>query len=192
METLNEKLWDVAHEYARLFGEIIGYEPEHWVGDCPDLCCFGDCYFFTLEEMREVVDGIDKYAKRYGSKEAVGEEVRMWTDWWLDAWSDNKELYTERVEARVTQQLRPNLNLRAWLDGCPREEIRPWSGLDADLMALNNQEKALEQLIAEYRGERSLDNVLGNVRAKIRPLEEEKKRRDHEEFERLTKKFGTI
>ena len=151
--TLNEQLWAVANEYARQFGEIIQMEPEHWVGDCPDMCCFGDCYFFTLEEIRQVVDDIDKYKKRYRSAEAVGEEIRDWVDWWLDDCDAERMC---RVEHRVTRQLRPNINLKSWLDGCPREDRQPWSGPDAELMQLENDELVLERLIATYRENRSL------------------------------------
>lgn len=172
-------MWAVAKEYARQFGEIIGMEPEHWVGDCPDLCCFGDYYFFSLEEMREVVDGIGKYVKKYGSKDAVGEEIREWVDWWLEGISETRdELMLERTAARVTHQLRVNINLKSWLDGCPREDIKPFDGPDARLMRLKNAEDVVVWLIDEYREARTLGNVLENIRSQIKPLQKQKEERD--------------
>ena len=179
MSKLKDNLWAAAREYARLFGEIIEAEPEHWVGDEPGLCCFGDCYFFTLEEIRTVVDNLPKYVKRYGSKEAVGQEVRDWVEWWLEGVLPCQDM--ERVTARVTQQLRPNLNLQAWLDGCPRDERDAWSGPDADFLRLLNDRDTLQRLVAEYRGNRSLDNVLTSVLTKLEIERKKKEQRDAEE-----------
>ena len=184
MKTLNERLWAVAKEYARQFGEIIQMEPEHWVGDCPDMCCFGDCYFFTLEEIRQVVDDIDKYTKRYGSTEAVGEEIRDWVEWWLDGCDPDRMC---RVEQRVTREIHPNINLKSWLDGCPREDRKPWNGPDAELMKLENDEQTLERLVAEYRDNRTLGNVLQNIKTRIEPLREAKAKREFSEWQQFMK-----
>lgn len=192
---LNEQLWAVAREYARLFGEIIGAEPEHWVGDTPDMCCFGDCYFFTLEEMRGVVDKIDEHTERYGTKEAVGDEVRDWVDWWLDDIPDGEASGTtvmEHVEARVTRQLRPNITLEAWLGGCPREERTPWSGPDAEYMRLKQTHQLLIGLIKDYGPDNTLENVFVDVDQDLERETAAKRKRDKEEFERLTVKFGEV
>lgn len=192
METLKEQLWAVAKEYARQFGEIIGMEPEHCVGDCPsDMWCFGDTMFFSLEEMQMVVDNIDKYAKRYGNKATVGYEIHDWVNWWLDSIltgeTDGTAARMELVEARVTRQLRVNISLKAWLDGCPREEREPWSGPDGELMWLKDAAAHLATLIADYGDNRSLGNVLVNLNARIEPLEKAKAKRDREEWEKMMK-----
>ena len=185
MESLNEQLWAVAKEYARLFGEIIQMEPEHWVGDCPDMCCFGDCYFFTLEEIRQVVDDITKYTKRYGSAEAVGQEIRDWVDWWLESPSENRgELWQlERVMPRVTGQLRVNINLKSWLDGCPREDRQPWSGPDADYLRLMNDSDTVERLIKEYGGCQELNDVMEGITFELDKATKAKAKRDIEQWE---------
>lgn len=173
----------VATEYARQFGKILGTDPEHWVGDDPEICCFGDCWFFTLDEMRVVVDGIDKYVTRYGSREAVGQEIRDWEEWWLEDVHIGDVM--ETVMPRATKQLRPNISLQAWLDGCPRDERKVWTGPDADLMRLENDVATLERLIVEFRANRTLENVLANLRAKLDMAKEEKARRDFEEWEKM-------
>lgn len=183
MKKLNEQLWAVAKEYARLFGEIISMEPEFWVSDEPWLCCFGDCYFFTLDEMVQVVDNIGKYVKRYGSKEAVGQEVRDWVDWWLE--SDIKACDYERMQARVTHQLRVNIKLSAWLDGCPREDSKPFDGPDAHYIQLQNDHETLERLISQYRENRTLGNVLENVSTMLDRAAKEKAERDFQYWSEL-------
>lgn len=174
----------VAKEYARIFGDIIESELEFFVGDDPtDMACFGDCLFFSLSEMRDVVDNIDAYQARYGSKDAVGQEIRDWV-YWL---TDSSNAIIERIEPRVTHQLKPNISLKAWLDGCPRQERKPFSGPDAEYMRLQNDTDTLTRLIAEYRGTRSLDNVLKNVQAQLDIEAERKAKRDHDEWKKIMK-----
>ena len=93
----------------------------------------------------------------------------------------------ERVTARVTQQLRPNLNLQAWLDGAPRDDRDAWSGPDADFLRLLNDRDTLQRLVAEYRGNRSLDNVLTSVLTKLEIERKKKEQRDAEERQKLLK-----
>ena len=184
MKTLNEQLWAVAKEYARQFGEIIQMEPEHWVGDCPDMCCFGDCYFFTLEEIRQVVDDIDKYRTRYGSTEAVGEEIRDWVDWWLDGCAPDRMC---RVEQRVTREIHPNINLKSWLDGCLREDREPWSGPDADYLRLQNDHETIERLLKDYGPDNTLANIFIDLDQDLQKATEAKARRDFEQWQELMK-----
>lgn len=187
MSELSESFWSIAREYARQFGEIIGHGSEFWVADAPSVCCFGDMYF-TLEEMRATVDNLPKYVERYGSIEAVGQEVRDWVNWWLDGVLPCQDM--ERTLARVTFQLRPNINLDAWLDGCPRIDREPWSGPDADFLRLCNDRDTLSRLIDEYRGARSLDNVLTSVVTKLETERKKKELRDAEERARILKDWA--
>ena len=183
---LSLDLLGVAKEYARIFGDIIESELEFFVGDDPaDMACFGDSFFFSLSEMRDVVDNIDAYKARYGSKEAVGQEIRDWVYWWTDGDSGNALM--ERIEPRVTYHLWPNISLKAWLIGCPRQERKPFSGPDAEYMRLQNDANTLKRLIAEYRGSRSLDNVLKNVQAQLDIETERKAKRDFAEWEEIMK-----
>ena len=183
---LSLDLLGVAKEYARLFGQIIESELEFFVGDDPtDTACFSDYFFFSLSEMRDVVDNIDAYKARYGSREAVGQEIRDWVSWWVDA--DCGNALMERIEPRVTHHLRPNISLKAWLDGCPRQECKPFSGPDAEYIRLQNDADTLKRLIAEYRSNRSLDNVLNNVQAKLDIEAERKAKRDFAEWEKIMK-----
>lgn len=187
MTNLNKRMWAVAKEYAWHFGEVIGMEPEYWVGDCPDICCFGDTMFFSLEEMRTVIDRLPEYVRRYGSREAVGQEINDWVNWWLEGIHDDISL--ECILPRVTYQLRPNITLQAWLDGCPRDDRRPWSGPDADFLRLQNDHDTLLRLIREYGPDRELKVVLGDVDIELKKETEAKRERDEKERRHLLKKF---
>lgn len=188
MTNLNKRMWAVAKEYAWLFGEVIGMEPEHWVGDCPDICCFGDTMFFSLDEMRKVIDRLPEYVRRYGSREAVGEEIQAWVNWWLDG-INHEDIMLERILPHVTHQLRPNITLQAWLDGCPRDDRRPWSGPDADFLRLQNDHDTLLRLIREYGPDRELKVVLSDVEERLDRETVAKRKRDEEERQILLKKF---
>ena len=156
MKNLKETLWRAANGYAWEFGKVIGMRFDFWVGNEPELGCFGDDMFFTLYEMQQVVDNLPKYVKCYGSKEAVGDEIREWTDWWLDGASDKM---LERILPRVTHHLRPNISLKAWLDGCPREERDAWSGPDAELM----KRQMLRDLLEDYCAKDPIDTTIGHI-----------------------------
>lgn len=181
MDKLQERLMSIAKEIARQFGEILGIEPEFWVADSPALCCFGDTLFFTLEEMRVVLEKLPKYVKRYGSKEAVGEEINAWTEWWLESCPSALEY----ARARVTHQLRPNINLESWLDGCPREVSSAWQGPDADVMRLRNYKDCLSDLKEEFGEEQEIGHVLRDVILELERKEKEKKDRDSKEWQKV-------
>lgn len=183
MNKLNEQMWSVAKEYARLFGEVIGMEPEFWVGDCPDMCCFGDTMFFSLAEMRKVIDNLPRYIRRYGSRKAVGQEIEEWVNWWIDGLYD--DITMERILPRVTQQLRVNINLGSWLDGCPREGYKPFSGPDADFLRLLSDKDTLSRLIREYGPDRELKVVLADVKTLLKREAAEKKKRDAQDMQKF-------
>lgn len=177
---INELIWQAAREYARQFGEVLGVGPEFWIADQPWMCSFGDCYFFTLEEMAGVVDNMDKHIERWGSREAVGDQIREWVDWWLE--SDLKACDHERLEERVTHQLRVNINLGSWLAGCPREGREPFEGPDATYYRHLNERDTLRRLIEEYRENRTLGNVLASIETMLDIEAQAKATRDFEAF----------
>ena len=103
--------------YTSRFSEIIGVDFDYWVGDMReedkqadrpsqtvDVAQFGD-YFFNLADIRTVVDNYKYWRERYGTREAVGQEVRYWNDYAVERLSNKKS----------------HINLFNWLNGCPRD-----------------------------------------------------------------------
>lgn len=103
--------------YVYSFSEIIGVDFDYWVGDMReedkqadrpsqivDVAQFGD-YFFNLADMRTVVDNYKYWRERYGTREAVGQEVLYWNDYAVERLSNKKN----------------HINLFNWLNGCPRD-----------------------------------------------------------------------
>ena len=103
--------------YVKRFSYIIGIDFEFWVGDMREedraadrpsdsvnVAQFGD-YFFDLEDIRTVVDNYRYWLQRYGTREAVGQEVRDWQYYTVDRLGKGKEY----------------INLFHWLSGVPRD-----------------------------------------------------------------------
>ena len=103
--------------YVKRFSYIIGIDFEFWVGDMReedraadrpsdsvDVAQFGD-YFFNLSDIRTVVDNYRYWLQRYGTREAVGQEVRDWQYYTVDRLGKGKEY----------------INLFHWWSGVPRD-----------------------------------------------------------------------
>ena len=103
--------------YTARFSHIIGVDFDYWVGDMReedkqadrpsqsvDVAQFGD-YFFNLVDIRTVVDNYKYWLKRYGTREAVAQEVRDWHDYVVERMG-NKKSY---------------INLFHWLLGVPSD-----------------------------------------------------------------------
>ena len=103
--------------YTDRFSHIIGVDFEFWVGDMReedraadrpslpvDVAQFGD-YFFNLSDIRTVVDNYKYWLQRYGTREAVGQEVCDWQDYVVERMSKKKDY----------------INLFNWLNGAPRD-----------------------------------------------------------------------
>ena len=103
--------------YTARFSHIIGVDFDYWVGDMReedkqadrpsqsvDVAQFGE-YFFNLVDIRTVVDNYRYWFERYGSREAVGQEVRDWHDYAVE--------HLGKGEGYI--------NLFHWLNGAPRD-----------------------------------------------------------------------
>ena len=103
--------------YIARFSHIIGVDFDYWVGDMReedkaadrpsqsvDVAQFGE-YFFNLVDIRTVVDNYKYWLQRYGTREAVGQEVRDWQYYTVDRLGKGKEY----------------INLFHWLSGVPRD-----------------------------------------------------------------------
>lgn len=109
-KSLRERLGEVVMEYTRQVANLMDRDMRYvyWVGvnssgtyGTFSICDLGDTLFLKLEEMQEIIDNLDKWVARYESREAVAEEIILWTDWSVN----DKNM---------------KMNLRSWLLGAPR------------------------------------------------------------------------
>ena len=111
--TMNNGIID---SYASIFAQIIGVGLDHWVGDSReedqqagrpsypvDAAIFGD-YVFTYLNIRTVVDNYRYWLERYGTREAVRQEVIGWHEYVVKQINESKLFMT----------------LFNWLNGEPR------------------------------------------------------------------------
>ena len=163
MKKLKDEMWMVAKEYARLTGEVIEGQPDFWVAEdiAVDSCCFGDCWFLNLEEMQVIVDHLDRWVEKYGSKEKVGEAVVEWLDWGLED-ANNRSVHGGKMYARI--------NLWSWLKGLRPDEPCVKEAMERE--QLDEGIDVLKRLIEEYREERSLGNVLKNLEGRRKEMGE--------------------
>ena len=115
--TLKDRLWAVANEYAEQVADLLGLSVEYWVAEDVSVscCCLGDVEFLDLEEMQIIIDHLDRWVEKYGSKEKVGETVLEWLQWCLENAYD-----AERDRWRN----HPRINLWSWLNGLRPEDIK--------------------------------------------------------------------
>lgn len=188
MPTLKESLWAVAKEYARLTADVLGVSQSevYFVGSgnrdegTVDVCAFGDTLFLTLDELQTIIDDLPRWTARYGSREAVGQEVRDWNDWVLEHMPDP----TEAAHQRAMHMLRPAINLRSWLAGLhDQPQERP--SAQADYIRLSNWHDTLQRLVREYGENRSLWNVLKQIDSRLEAVAKQKQAEDRAEWQRI-------
>lgn len=186
MEKLNEKLWIIVKEYTMQTAKLLECSEWHWIGTDDDglhpisICDFDGAFFLSLEDMQIIIDRMPEWLKKYGSKEAVAQEIVDWFDWWLSD-PDNLESshpLIEIYESRLHRALRthPDINLEHWLMGCPRVPHKP--SLDDKIRLLECQCAMVSELSEKYRSSRTLWNVFDNLSAELKELRAKKKKID--------------
>lgn len=133
--TMNTGIID---SYASIFAQIIGVDFDHWVGDSRekdqqagrpsypvDAAIFGD-YVFTYLNIRTVVDNYRYWLERYGTREAVRQEVIGWHEYVVKQINESKLFLT----------------LFNWLNGEPRNVYDISVVADSERPADENEEDA--------------------------------------------------
>ena len=109
---------------VRHFSEVMKMDFDFYVGDTYeedsnahrpslpiDTACFGD-YYFDIFDIQTVVENLNYWYERYGSIEAIRQEVIDWYDYVFDPETKDK------------------VSLFHWLSGCPRPEEGGKDGSD--------------------------------------------------------------
>ena len=133
--TMNNCIID---SYASIFARIIGIGFDHWLGDSReedqqagrpsypvDAAIFGD-YVFSYLNIRTVVDNYIYWLERYGTREAVRQEVIGWHEY-VDKQINESKLF---------------MTLFNWLNGEPRNVYDNRVVADSERPADENGEDA--------------------------------------------------
>lgn len=127
---LTQQKRSVMNEYAMQVAALMGRPKQfEWIADIQensdlDVLEVGEGWmFFGWTELQVIIDKLDVWIEKYGSREAVAERIEAWTDWWL---GDNSNIKKEQDivdiwESRRQHYLRtiPRVNLKEWLMGAP-------------------------------------------------------------------------
>ena len=141
MDTLKEKLRLIAGIYASMVADILDRRIEFWVAENISMssCCFGDILFLNFDEMQVIVDHMDKWVEKYGSREKVAETVIEWSYWTVeDDWDETHGMWRNH----------PRINLWSWLNGLRPEQIK-WTEGD-ELTKMEMQVKVLRNVAKTY------------------------------------------
>lgn len=114
---LQQQMRAVAMEYLRQTAELLGRSVRdcYWVGTDSDnvgtygIADFGDITFLTIDEIQEIINNLDTWVKKYGSREAVAEEIDKWCEWSIQ---DENNVNGHAV-----------INLRNWLLGYRKSDV---------------------------------------------------------------------
>ena len=181
--TNKEKFRDLCQWYADSVGRVIDYRPEYWVAEeiNRDVCCYGDCYFLSLDEMQIIIDHLDKWVHRYGSERKVGYEVVKWMEWCVMDLNDSS----------VTHRTTPRINLWSWLNGLRPEDIEVCKDDKLEMICFYNDALSLvDALIKEFRGKRTLANVKQNIEAVLKELNAQRAEEANELIKQLERERG--
>ena len=190
MTNLKETAWSVAKEYARQVAELLDLNPQdcYWVGSdnderkTIDICDMGTgTLFLTLDEIQTIIDRLPEWIARYGSREAVADEINDWNEWWLQDATD----ITEAARQRIIHTLRPRLCLRDWLSGTRETDIADTNSVQTDYIRLTNDTETLDRLIREYGENRSIGNVRQQLTARLKIATERKQADDRQILDRI-------
>lgn len=127
---LTQQKRSVMNEYAMQVAALMGCPKQfEWIADIQensdlDVLEVGEGWmFFGWTELQVIIDKLDVWIEKYGSREKVAERIEAWTDWWL---GDNSNIKKEQGivdiwESRRQHYLRtiPRVNLKEWLMGAP-------------------------------------------------------------------------
>jgi hypothetical protein len=171
METIQEKLWGIVNEYTREMCNLLQLNTldVDWIGvdknhnGTFDVCILGD-YYFSFSDMQTVINNLGKWRDIYGSNEKVRNEIFNWYEWALEP--------ENLIDGHA------KITLQNWLAGNRELLANPYIELCNNIRILEEHATHLALLIEKYRDNRSLGNVLKNVKSELSELVTRKKELD--------------
>ena len=176
-KTLQSQLRDVALDYMKQVAKLLNRDPRdcHWVGTdnhergIYTICDLGDITFLTLDQMQVIIDRLPDWLRRYGTTEAVAQEIDDWMEWSIqeENWLDGH----------------PRINLEHWLMGCPREP-KTDTTIDKEIQQHRDILSVLGTVRGTY-GNIPVGRAIENIHARLTELEARKRIEDETAFENI-------
>lgn len=181
---LTQQKRSVMNEYAMQVAALMGFPKQFsWIADIHetsdlDALEIGEgAYYLSWTDLQVIIDKLDVWIEKYGSREAVAQRIDAWTEWWLSDMSELKKEWdvVDVWESRKQRFLRtvPRINLDAWLRGCP---VTPYEESIYDRKTrLKVERELLMHYVDEFGGYAQLRDVLYQVEGQLSKVAEEVK-----------------
>ena len=181
---LTQQKRSVMNEYAMQVAALMGFPKQFsWIADINetsdlDALEIGEgAYYLGWTDLQVIIDKLDVWIEKYGSREAVAQRIDAWTEWWLSDMSELKKEWdvVDVWESRKQRFLRtvPRINLDAWLRGCP---VTPYEESIYDRKTrLKVERELLMHYVDEFGGYTQLRDVLYQVEGQFNKVAEEVK-----------------
>ena len=180
---LTQQKRSVMNEYAMQVAALMGFPKQFsWIADINetsslDALEIGEgAYYLGWTDLQVIIDNLDKWIEKYGSREAVAERITAWNDWWLNDYFEHNDGATVAIwESKAQRFLRtvPRINLDAWLRGCP---VTPYEESIYDRKTrLKVERELLMHYVDEFGGYTQLRDVLYQVEGQFNKVAEEVK-----------------
>lgn len=181
---LTQQKRSVMNEYAMQVAALMGFPKQFsWIADIHetsdlDALEIGEgAYYLGWTDLQVIIDKLDVWIEKYGSREALAQRIDAWTEWWLSDMSELKKAWdvVDVWESRKQRFLRtvPRINLDAWLRGCP---VTPYEESIYDRKTrLKVERELLMHYVDEFGGYTQLRDVLYQVEGQFNKVAEEVK-----------------
>ena len=174
---LTQQKRSVMNEYAMQVAALMGFPKDFsWIADINetselDALEIGEgAYYLGWTDLQVIIDKLDVWIEKYGSREAVAELKKEWDV--VDVWESRKQRFLRTV---------PRINLDAWLRGCP---VTPYEENVYDRKRrLTVEREMMMHYVDEYGGYIELrdllyeiENQLDNASEQVEQLDEQSRK----------------
>ena len=180
---LTQQKRSVMNEYAMQVAALMGFPKQFsWIADINetsdlDALEIGEgAYYLGWTDLQVIIDKLEVWIEKYGSREAVAERITAWNDWWLDDYSEHNGCNIVDIWESKAQRFLctcPRINLKAWLMGVP---VTPYEESIYDRKTrLKVERELLMHYVDEFGGYTQLRDVLYQVEGQLSKVAEEVK-----------------
>lgn len=178
---LTQQKRSVMNEYAMQVAALMGFPKQFsWIADINetselDALEIGEgAYYLGWTDLQVIIDKLDVWIEKYGSREAVAERITAWNDWWLEDYSEHNGCTIVDVWESKKQRflcMCPRICLEAWLMGAP---VTPYEENVYDRKRrLTVERELLMHYVDEFGGYTQLRDVLYQVEGQFNKVAEE-------------------
>lgn len=185
---LTQQKRSVMNEYAMQVAALMGFPKQFsWIADIHetsdlDALEIGEgAYYLGWTDLQVIIDKLDVWIEKYGSREAVAERITAWNDWWLEDYSAHNGCNIVDIWESKAQRflcMCPRICLEAWLMGVP---VTPYEENVYDRKRrLTVEREMMMHYIDEFGGYTQLRDLLYQIEGQLAKASEEVEQLDEQ------------